>query len=303
MAMPPIEKLDRLAVDVLLGIDNLLLDQNIVDSILETYREFCRSDEAQRLGISEMPITDEMRLRLRFECLCFSTFSATLQSPKYLTEKKWFVKRPNQRLIQLFDGAIATALIELCNNTGMSELHEITLVAIDPKPTFGLSDHLDPLNRLEEYRAAFVKNRGSELERFGKWVGKALDAPNYHLFEIIGGTFGKPLLQLSDYAMTNVLKQGGNSPLFMNNQKNAKRQLRAQLARCNFVMAKDLVVRSLGGSVIPKELAALLDSFTANPCFETAAKLIEYDRKFLAVFELARDGGFTEQLFRKGDIE
>ena len=208
MAMPPVQQLDRLAIDVLLGIDHSLLDQNIVESILETYRQFCRSDEARRLDISEMPISDEMRLRLRFECLCFSTFFASLQSSKYLTEKKWFVKRPNERLCELFDGAIAAALIELCNNTGMSELREITLVAIDPKPTFGLGDHLDPLNRLEEYRAAFVKERGSELERFGKWLGKALDAPNYPLFEIIGGTFGKPLLQLSDYAMANVLIRG-----------------------------------------------------------------------------------------------
>jgi len=208
MTMPTVQKLDGFAIDVLLGIDRFLLDQNIVESILETYRQFFRSDEALRLDISEMPITDEMRLRLRFECLCFSTFCASLQSSKYLTEKRWFVRRPNQRLIALFDGAIAAALIELCNNTGMSELREITLVAIDPKPTFGLGDHLDPLNRLEEYRAAFVKARGSELERFGKWIGKALDAPNYPLFEIIGGTFGTPLLHLSNYAMANVAMRG-----------------------------------------------------------------------------------------------
>ena len=206
--MPPVQQLDRLANDVLLGIDRSLLDQNIVESILEMYRQFCRSDEARRLDISEILINDEMRLRLHFECLCFSTLFASLQSSKYLTEKKCFVKRPNERLCELFDGAIAAALIELCNNTGMSELREITLVAIDPKPTFGLGDHLDPLNRFEEYRAAFVKERGSELERFGKWLGKALDAPNYPLLEIIGGTFGKPLLQLSDYAMANVLMRG-----------------------------------------------------------------------------------------------
>jgi hypothetical protein len=208
MVMPAVEKLDLFAIDILLGVDRFLLEQNIVESILDTYRQFCRTDEARRLDISELPITDEMRLRLRFECLCFSIFVASLQSSKYLTEKKWFVKRPNQRLIGLFDGAIATALIKLCNNTGMSELREITLVAIDPKPTFGLGDNLDPLNRLEEYRAAFIKERGSELERFGKWIGKALDALNYPLFEIIGGSFGKPLLQLVDYAMANVLARG-----------------------------------------------------------------------------------------------
>ena len=199
--MPSTEKLDGLAGNVLLGIDRLLLDQKIVESILETYRQFCCSDEARRLNISQMPITDEMRLRLHFECLCFSTFFVSLQSSKYLTEKKWFVNRPNQRLIQLFDGAVAAALIKLCNNSGLSELHEITLVTIDPKPEFVFGDHLDPLNRLEEYRSAFVKERGSELERFGKWIGKTLDAPNYPIFEIIGGDFGKPLLQLSDYAL------------------------------------------------------------------------------------------------------
>jgi len=195
--------LDRFAVDVLLGIDHLLFDQNIVESIVKTYIKFCRSDEAQRLDISEIPVTDETRLRLRFECLCFSIFSTGLQSSNYLKEKRYFVKRPNQRLIELFDNAITVALIELCNNTGMSELHEIKLLSIDPKPTFELGDHLDPLNRLQEYRAAFVKARGSELERFGKWIGKALDAPNYPLLEIIGGNFGTQLLQLSDYAMAN----------------------------------------------------------------------------------------------------
>jgi len=206
--MPSLEKLDRLASDVLLGIDNLLLDQNIVESILETYRQFCRSNEAQRLNMSEMPIDDEMRLRLRFECLCFSIFLASLQSSKYLIEKKWFVKQPNQRLIELFDGALASALIELCDKSGMNELREMKLVAIDPKPTFGFGDYLDPLNRLEEYRTAFVKEHGSELKRFGKWIGKVLDAPNYPLFEIIGGNFAKPLLQLSDYVMSSVLING-----------------------------------------------------------------------------------------------
>jgi len=203
--MPTLQELDRIAVDVLLGIDHLLQDQNIVKSIIEIYIKFCRGDEARRLDISEIPITNETLLRLRFECLCLSIFYASLLSSKYLIEKRWFAKRPDQGLIKLFDGAIATALIELCNNTGISKLHEITLVSIDPKPTFGLGDYLDPLNRLEEYRSAFMKERGSELERFGKRIGKVLDAPNYPIFEVIGGPFVKPLLQLADYGMANAL--------------------------------------------------------------------------------------------------
>lgn len=202
--MPSVEKLDGLAINVLLGIDHLLFSQNITESILEMYRKFCCSDDARRLNISQMPITEELRLRLRFECLCLSTFFVSLQSSKYLIEKKWFVERPNQRLIQYFDGVIAIALIKLCNNSGISKLHEIKLVAINPKPEFGHGDHLDPLNRLEEYRSAFVQERGSELKRFAKWIGKTFDAPNYPILEIIGGAFGRPLLQLTHYALSNV---------------------------------------------------------------------------------------------------
>jgi len=205
MSLISTERLDRLAANVLEDIDHRLVDLKIVEYILNIYTQFCRSDEARRVDISEKPITDEMHLRLRFEFLCFCTFLASLQSPKYLTEKKWFGKRPNQRLIGLFDGAIATALMELCINTGMNKLYEITLLSIDPEPTFGLGDHLDPINRLDEYQAAFMKACGSELERFGKWIGKALDAPHYPLLEIIGGSFEKPLIQLSAYAMANVL--------------------------------------------------------------------------------------------------
>ena len=51
MVMPAVEKLDRLAIDVLLGVDHFLLEQKIVESILDTYRQFCRSDEARRLDI------------------------------------------------------------------------------------------------------------------------------------------------------------------------------------------------------------------------------------------------------------
>jgi len=195
MEKPTTKELNRLADDVVFGIDHFLLDQKIVDTILDTYKNFCRSDNARRLAILEKPITDEMFLRLRFECLCFSIFFASLQSSKYL---------PNQESIELFGGAIAAALIVHSKNTGMSRLYEITLVAIEPELTFGFGEPVDPLDRLEEYRDSFVKARGSEVEHFGKWIGKSLDPPNYPLFDIIGGSFGEILLRLSDAVITHV---------------------------------------------------------------------------------------------------
>lgn len=60
MTMPSIEKLNLLAANVLILIDRLLLDQSIVESILEIYTRFCSSDEARRLNIPQVRVSDEM---------------------------------------------------------------------------------------------------------------------------------------------------------------------------------------------------------------------------------------------------
>ncbi|MDO9230207.1 MAG: hypothetical protein Q7U03_11645 [Syntrophales bacterium] len=199
--MPSIEKLNLLAANVLILIDRLLLDQSIVESILEIYTGFCSSDEARRLNIPQVHVSDEMRVRLRFECTGFCTFLVTLRSSKYFTEKGWLLRHQNQKLNQMFHGALATAFIEHCNNSGMNALREIQLVAVHPKPEFGFGDCLDPLDCLEEYRSAFMKENGGDLVRFGKRIGMALDAAHYPLLEIIGGNLGKQMLLVSDYAL------------------------------------------------------------------------------------------------------
>ena len=83
----------------------------------------------------------------------------------------------------------------------------------------------------------------------------------------------------------------------------AKRKLKRHLSGCNFEMARTILVKQFAGGVIPKELARLLDAFSSNPGTDTALDLILYDSKFVAVFELARSGGFTEHLFKQGDLK
>ena len=68
-------------------------------------------------------------------------------------------------------------------------------------------------------------------------------------------------------------------------------------------MVKELLISKFGGGVIPNELPHLLDNFATNPCFETAIDLIQYDSNFISFFELSRHGGFTEHLFKQGDIK
>ena len=193
---------------VISTIDKFLHEQNVIETILTQYREFCHSDDAQRLRISEGPITNETLLRLRFECLSFSTFLASLQSAGFFTEKRWFKTRPNQELIKMFDRALGSTLTRFCNANGVDTLREIAIVAVTPKPTFGFGEKVDPVNRLEEYQRAFERARGSEVECFGKWVGKTLDPPNYPLLELIGVSFGSLLLQLSHVAMVHVFMAG-----------------------------------------------------------------------------------------------
>ncbi len=294
MQIPSIDKLDILAVDVLLSIDEFLIDQKIVKSILETYKLVCRSRNIQGLKISEMPITDDMKLRMGYECLCFSIFLATLQSTKYLAEKKWFTTHPDKILIQQFNRALETALIVFCEKTMMIELRDIKFIATGPEPKFVLGAHLDPLDRLEEYGEAFIKNHGRELGIFSNWVGKALDAPNYPLFETIGSMFGKQLIKMSNDAVTIVSTQGTNSHIYNYNQNNSQEQLYTALEGCNFVMVKDFIVQNLGDIVIPDELAVLLGSFIANPCTQTAIRLIKYDPKYFELFDYRYDNNLTK---------
>jgi hypothetical protein len=83
----------------------------------------------------------------------------------------------------------------------------------------------------------------------------------------------------------------------------AKRKLRKQLKGCNYEMAKEILIRKFSNAVIPNELVHLFDRFVANPDFDTAFDLIKFDSNFLALFELARGGGFTEYLLKKDDIK
>lgn len=203
--MIPAEEFGIRANKVISLINTFIDESSIVESIIETYREFCSSSNAQRLHIHEIPITDDTRLILHFEALCLTTFFAVLGTPKYFMEKKWFKKKANPKLVGLFHGALATALIDYCNDTGICNLREMTIISIDPNPEFGLGNNFDPINRLEEYRESSIKAQGSEIERFGKWIGKALDASHYPILEIIGANFGVPLLNLSHNAMQNVM--------------------------------------------------------------------------------------------------
>ena len=83
----------------------------------------------------------------------------------------------------------------------------------------------------------------------------------------------------------------------------ARRKLRKHLRGCNYEMAKAILIKKFSNSVIPNELIRLFDRFVANPCFDTAMDLIIFDSNFLALFEPARAGGFTDSPFRNSNFK
>jgi hypothetical protein len=78
-----------------------------------------------------------------------------------------------------------------------------------------------------------------------------------------------------------------------------KRRLQKYLTTCNLDLVRTLLIKKFSNAVIPNELASIFDNFVANPCFDTALALILFDSKFLSFFELAKKGGFTDNLFNK----
>ena len=56
-----------------------------------------------------------------------------------------------------------------------------------------------------------------------------------------------------------------------------KRMIRRAIKGCDFERVRDLMAQGLPEMVIRKELAALLDDYMENPCFDTAFNLIDYD--------------------------
>ena len=159
-----------------------------VNIILISYETMC--EEVSKIEFRTE--TEGMRSRLAFECLCFSAYNCCLIAKQFITVRRFWRNRPDRKLINQFNKAIAGELVLTCETRGLTELREIVIVEMDKEtlePTFGEGDNLNPSNRLIEYLEAYKSEPGSEIEQFGKYIGKALDASHYPTLEFIGVNF------------------------------------------------------------------------------------------------------------------
>lgn len=191
---------------VLYGLEGLMPE--IVAIILVRYEESVKS--INRSFIELKPETVEMKLRLIFECLCFSTYYCCAMAGHFITiKRRWRKNKPDFESVERFHGVIGYNLMQTCNRIEACELREIVIVEMDTetlKPVFGEGDKLDPISRLDEYREALVTDPGSEIRQFGMYIGKSLDASHYPTFELIGGSIAPLMLESAQKVMKETFK-------------------------------------------------------------------------------------------------
>jgi len=205
--MESIDEIEGRARKVISIIDRLV--PNAMEDILHAHREFCGSEAGQVLMAARELITDEVKLRLHFECLCFATFFAVLSSEKYVPRKMWFLKGVQYRASELFRGALAVSLVDHCRCVGMLGLPEITVAALEPEVRFARGAPVDPIDRLNEYWRCHEDAPGDELKIFGMRIGVILeDSRHYLVLSTAGRSFGIVFARIANVAMKTAFGQG-----------------------------------------------------------------------------------------------
>jgi len=199
------KELDSKAHDIVIWIYRAIKDLNLLQDICNTYAKFCRSPEAKRVGIKYRKITKETKLRLLFEMLCFTTFFISIFIAQHVAGKKIFQREKNDEAERYFNLRVGDYLSELCESLEMTSLREITLISIKPDFKYGYGDEIDPIiDRIIEYMKMRLNKPGSEIEFFGKQIGKSLDPYNYPVLDLTGGELGLMLVDVAKSAYSGV---------------------------------------------------------------------------------------------------
>ncbi len=72
-----------------------------------------------------------------------------------------------------------------------------------------------------------------------------------------------------------------------------------RLQGCNYDTAKMLLAHHYQDNMERTDFDAKLDAFMADPCFETAADLLNFDPELVTFFDNSKPGGELDRLFRR----
>jgi len=186
-----------LEIKALEGFDLLyfgLVDAGTIENILSAYSRSCK-ESLSHLDITERNFDDgDMSITI-FEIFCFTTFLIT-QISKFYIEKYYQKIDSIENAVEVFNNNIIDTLNEFFIVNDIYPVTEKVVIAITPQIKFGDGANLSAKDRISEYCSLSSSGEGREAERFGKNLGKALDAKHYPIFEIIGGCFMLDLIEM-----------------------------------------------------------------------------------------------------------
>jgi hypothetical protein len=206
MALYSEAELDVKARATVFSLDRNLEHARIVRQIGEQYTRLCDSPEAKKLSIKSRKITEGAQLRLLFEALCFTSFLTFQIIPKYVSTRKLIRKKINHQLVNYYINRVARHLLGLCQDLGMTKLRDIVLISTPPETKIKFGDPLNPVVRLKEYTECLARKRGSETDRFGEHIGRALDPYHYQELATLTRPQVSTLSKLAEEVMTEVFK-------------------------------------------------------------------------------------------------
>ena len=199
-------ELDVKAKAAVFSLDRNLEQAGIIKQICQHYLAFCDSPEAKKLSIKSRKITEGAELRMLFEALCFTSFLTYQIIPKYVSRRRLMRKKINHELVDYYMKQVAKHLSGICQDFGMTKLQDIVFISPPPNVKIKFGDHLNPVVRLREYLKCHARKRGTEIERFGELIGKALDP--YHYLELarLSRPQASNLSKLAEQVMKEVFK-------------------------------------------------------------------------------------------------
>jgi len=206
MAIYSEAELDVKAKATVFSLDRNLERTYALKEISDIYRRFCESSAAKKRAIKPRKITEGVELRLLFETLCFTTFLTTKITPKYVSTKRFMLKKVNHGLVRYYNARTAQHLTKLCHDLGMTKLSEIILIPSSPQIKIKHGDPLHPMMRLKEYSECQGGSRGSASLHFGKNIAKALDPFNYQALEPLWSELARTLTKLTDKVLSEIFK-------------------------------------------------------------------------------------------------
>jgi len=88
----------------------------------------------------------------------------------------------------------------------MTKLRDIVLISTPPETKIKFGDPLNPVVRLKQYTEYLARKRGTEAEKFGEHIGRALDPYHYQELAKLTRPQVSTLSKLADEVMKEVFK-------------------------------------------------------------------------------------------------